>query len=68
MVPALELLPVFLPGGQLPPDLLHGGMSALVEPGGELSGTLLAAVAVLQLPVAQQTDLAAAEITYLFLK
>jgi hypothetical protein len=43
-------------------------MSALVEPRGELTGALLAAVAVLQLLVAEQADLAAAEIANLFLK
>ena len=68
MVPGLELPAVLLTGGQLTLDLLHGGVSALVEPGGELSGALLAAVAVLQLLVTQQSDLAAAEVTYLFLK
>ena len=43
-------------------------MPALIEPGGEFSGALLAAVAVLQLFVAQQTNFAAADIAGLFIE
>ena len=52
--------------GQLLLDLCHRALAAVTEPGRELFGALLAQVAVLQLPVAQQSDLFAADIAILF--
>ena len=42
-------------------DLLYGGVTAVVKPRGKLSGAVLAHIAVFQLAVAQQADLAAAD-------
>lgn len=55
---ALEL------GGQV----CFGAVAAVVEPGGELGGAVFAHVAVLELAVAEQADLVAAEITILLVK
>lgn len=57
-----------LPVGQLLLDLRHRALAAVAEPGGELGGTFLAQIAVLQLAVAQQPDLAAADRAFLFIK
>jgi hypothetical protein len=43
-------------------------VTAVIKPGRELSGTGLAQIAVFQLPVAQQTDLAAAYGTFFLFK
>ena len=63
-----DLLPVCLPVGQLLPDFLHGALAAVTEPGGELGGAAFAQIAVLQLAVAQESDLTAADRTLLFFK
>ena len=57
-----------LPVGQLLLDLRHRALAAVAEPGGELGGAFLAQIAVLQLAVAQQPDLAAADRAFLFIK
>ena len=63
-----HFLLVGLPILQLGLDVLHGTLPPLAEPRGELSRTVLAAVSVLQLAVAQQPDITAADGALLFVK
>ena len=60
--------PVFLPVGQLPLDVLHRRAAAVTEPGRELLRAVLTEVAVFQFPIAQQSDLLAADVAVFFIK
>ena len=56
------------PVRQVPPDLLHGGFPPVGHPRRQVPCAVLAQVAVRQLPIPQQPDLAAADVTNLLVE
>ena len=59
---------IFLPIGQLRFDISQSGMTSVIKPGRKLPRAVFAEIAVLQLAVAQQTDLLPADITSFLIK
>ena len=60
--------PVLFPVSKLLFDVLHRGVAALAEPRRELFRAVLAEIAVLELAIAEQADLLAADVAVLFIK
>ena len=62
------LFPIFLTIGKLTFDILHRGTAAVAEPRRELFRTVLTEIAVLQLAVAEKSDLFTAYIAVFLIK